>query len=216
MKWIDLNTWPRKPLIEKYSTYVFPYINIGANLDVTNLYNYVKAQGISFYCAMIYGATKAAMSVENFKYRLIDKKPVLCETLTPVFTYLPQGEEQFYLVEQEFEEDMLSFCRKAKASAEALAKEKEHAYMHGKDAVEILYMSCIPWIHYTHFVRTIENGGKDNIPRISWGKYLKDKDGRMTMPFSVQVHHALMDGYHVGKYFEKVEEWLASFPERSF
>ena len=216
MKWIDVDIWPRKPLIDKYSTYVFPYINIGADLDVTKLYHYVKSQGISFYCAMIYGATKAALSVENFKYRLIDGKPVLCETLAPVFTYLPKGEEQFYLVEQEFEEDLLSFCRKAKARAEAKAGEAEHAYMHGKDEVEILYMSCIPWIHYTHFVRTIEHGGKDNIPRISWGKYLQNKDGQITMPFSVQVHHALMDGYHVGMYFEKMEAWLASFPERSF
>lgn len=71
-------------------------------------------------------------------------------------------------------------------------------------------MSCIPWIHYTHFVRTVEHGGKDNIPRISWGKYIQDKDGKMIMPFSVQVHHALMDGYHVGMYFEKMEAWLDS------
>ena len=91
-----------------------------------------------------------------------------------------------------------------------MAHEAEHAYMHGKDEVEILYMSCIPWIHYTHFVRTVEHGGKDNIPRISWGKYLRDKEGKMTMPFSVQVHHALMDGYHVGMYFEKMEAWLDS------
>ncbi len=210
MQWIDVETWPRKPLIEKYSTYVFPYINIGAQLDVTKLYDFSKRHGISFYCAMIYGATKMALEIENFKYRLVDGKPVLCDRLTPVFTYLPKGKEQFYLVEQDFEADMVTFCQKAKEKAEAMAHEAEHAYMHGKDEVEILYMSCIPWIHYTHFVRTVEHGGKDNIPRISWGKYLRDKEGNMTMPFSVQVHHALMDGYHVGMYFEKMEAWLDS------
>ena len=213
MKWIDLETWKRKPLIEKYSSYVFPYINIGAEIDITKLYNYSKKHSISFYCAMIHAATKIAMEVENFKYRLVDGKPVLCESLTPVFTYLPKGEEQFYLVEQVYEDDMLSFCRKAREKAESMASESEHSFMHGKDEVEILYMSCIPWIRYTHFIRTIENGGKDNIPRISWGKYGTDRDGRMTMPFSVQVHHALMDGYHVGMYFEKLEAYLANIPE---
>lgn len=211
MKWIDIDTWSRKPLIKKYSTYMFPYINIGAEMDVTGLYSYCKKEGISFYCAMIYGAVKAALSIENFKYRIIDEKPVLCDTLKPVFTYLPKGEEQFYLVKQDYCEDMLTFCRNAKAQAEALANESSHAYMHAPEDVEILYISCIPWIHYTHFIRTIEHGGKDNIPRISWGKYKKQKDGTMSMPFSVQVHHALMDGYHVGMYFEAVESWLASF-----
>lgn len=213
MKWIDLDTWKRKPLIEKYSSYVFPYINIGAEIDITKLYDFSKKHGLSFYCAMIHTATKIALEIENFSYRLIDGKPVLCEALTPVFTYLPKGEEQFYLVEQAYEDDLIAFCKKAQAKAVAMASESEHSFMHGKDEVEILYMSCIPWIRYTHFIRTIENGGKDNIPRISWGKYAVDRDGRRMMPFSVQVHHALMDGYHVGMYFEKLEAYLEGIPE---
>ena len=88
--------------------------------------------------------------------------------------------------------------------------------MHGKEHVEILYISCIPWVRYTHFIRTIEKGGEDNIPRISWGKYVKEKDGRIMMPLSVQVHHALMDGYHVGMFFEKMETYLNSFSEDGY
>ena len=30
------------------------------------------------------------------------------------------------------------------------------------------------------------------------------------MPFSVEVHHALMDGLHVGRYIERMEEMLAT------
>lgn len=209
MKWIDAENWSRMSLLDKYSSYMFPYINIGAELDVTNLYHFAKNNHLSFYLAMIHAATKIALEIENFKYRMIDGQPVLCESLTPVFTYLPKGEEQFYLVEQPFEENLIAFCQKGKAKAEAMDHETEHSYMYGKEAVEILYMTCIPWIRYTHFVRTIEKGGEDNIPRISWGKYAMDKDGKVTMPFSVQVHHAMMDGYHVGMYFEKLEAYLS-------
>jgi chloramphenicol O-acetyltransferase len=28
------------------------------------------------------------------------------------------------------------------------------------------------------------------------------------LPFSVQVHHALIDGFHIGKYIEKLQEYL--------
>lgn len=214
MKWIDADTWSRKALLDKYSTYVFPYINIGAEVDVTNLYHYAKKKDLSFYCAMIHAVTKIALEVENFKYRIIDGKPVLCESLSPSFTYLPKGEEQFYIVELPFEEDMESFCKKAKAQAELQATETEHSFMYGKDHVEILYISCIPWVHYTHFIRTFEDSRKDNVPRISWGKYKEDRDGRLTLPLSVQVHHALMDGYHVGMFFEKLEQYLNTIVEK--
>ena len=30
-----------------------------------------------------------------------------------------------------------------------------------------LYISCIPWIHYTHFIRTYEDADKDNLPGVS-------------------------------------------------
>jgi chloramphenicol O-acetyltransferase type A len=29
------------------------------------------------------------------------------------------------------------------------------------------------------------------------------------MPFSVEVHHSLMDGLHVGRYIARIEEMLA-------
>jgi chloramphenicol O-acetyltransferase len=28
------------------------------------------------------------------------------------------------------------------------------------------------------------------------------------LPFSVQVHHALIDGFHIGKYIKKLQEYL--------
>lgn len=213
MQWLDEQTWGRSALLKKYSTYMFPYINLGAEIDVSNLYYFTKKNGISFYCAMIHAVTKIALEIKNFSYRILDGKPVLCDSLTPSFTYLPEGEEQFYVVEVPYEEDMLSFCKKAKEQAMLQATEVEHSFMHGKEHIEILYISCIPWVRYTHFIRTIEKGGEDNIPRISWGKYVKEKDGRIMMPLSVQVHHALMDGYHVGMFFEKMEKYLDSIPE---
>jgi len=37
----------------------------------------------------------------------------------------------------------------------------------------------------------------------------------MQMPLSVQVHHAVVDGRHVGEYFQKIETMAAS-PEKYF
>ena len=75
---------------------------------------------------------------------------------------------------------------------------------------DLIYYSAIPWIRYTHFVRTIATLGVDSSPKMSWGKYL-EQDGRTLVPFSVQVHHGLMDGFHVGKYYEEIQRSLDEF-----
>ena len=161
---------------------------------------------------MIHTVTKIALEIKNFSYRLLpDGTPVAYDTLMPSFTYLPEGEEQFYIVEVPYEDDLISYAAHAKEEADRLSLETEHSYMHGDNDLNILYITCIPWVRYTHFIRTIHHGGKDNIPRISWGKFEKDPAGRLTMPLSVQVHHGLMDGYHVGMFFQKLEEYLKTF-----
>jgi len=53
------------------------------------------------------------------------------------------------------------------------------------------------------------------VPQLAFGR--TDVDGaRLWLPFSVEVHHALMDGLHVGRYVQGLEaallqprRWLA-------
>ena len=59
-------------------------------------------------------------------------------------------------------------------------------------------------MQYTHFVRTIARSGVDSNPKMSWGKYFQ-QNGRVLTPFSVQVHHGLMDGFHIGRFYETLQ-----------
>lgn len=47
----------------------------------------------------------------------------------------------------------------------------------------------------------------DSMPRFAWGKFFNAGD-RLLMPLDVQAHHALMDGFHIGKFFETIQEYL--------
>ncbi len=212
MRKIDSESWNRQKLVEKYATYVFPYINLGVELDVTGLYGFAKENGLSFYCAMMHTATRAALSIKNFSYRLVDGVPMLCEKLDPVFTHMAKDGGDFLLVHGDYQEDVTAFCRD---TMKKMRRAEEAAQYQIKpdsaDSDEILYVTCIPWVKYTHFVRTIEDARTDNIPRLSWGKYEANEKGRLMMPFSVQVHHALMDGYHVGIYMQRVQSLLDEY-----
>ena len=47
----------------------------------------------------------------------------------------------------------------------------------------------------------------DSCPKIAFGK-MEERDGRRSMPVSVHVHHALMDGFHLAQFFERLQEAL--------
>jgi chloramphenicol O-acetyltransferase type A len=47
----------------------------------------------------------------------------------------------------------------------------------------------------------------DSFPRFAWGKFFAEGE-RLKMPLSVQGHHALMDGLHVGQYYEVIQSYF--------
>jgi chloramphenicol O-acetyltransferase type A len=71
----------------------------------------------------------------------------------------------------------------------------------------LLFMTAIPWVSFTSFMHPMNLQPPDSVPRFAWGKFFKDGD-RIKMPLGVQVHHALMDGIHVGRYYNAVQEYL--------
>jgi len=70
----------------------------------------------------------------------------------------------------------------------------------GIERDDLIYYSSIPWISFTSFSHASDNKSGISIPKIVFGKYFQ-KGNKTLMPVSVEVHHALMDGIHVGKFF---------------
>ncbi len=73
---------------------------------------------------------------------------------------------------------------------------------------DLLFVSCVPWINFTSITHPRKNDTTDFIPRISWGKFTH-VDEKTFMPVSIQLHHGLADGYHVGLFFETLESMLS-------
>ena len=94
-----------------------------------------------------------------------------------------------------------------------LAKETEEnqtAYFTGPMGNDIYQFSSFPWVSFTHISHT-DAGKKDNAtPLFDWGKFY-EKDGKVLMPFSVQVHHSFVDGVHIGKLADKLQKYLDNF-----
>ena len=66
MKKIDTERWERRELYDFFSGMSQPFYSVTFQVDVTELYQYVKQKGLSFYHALVWLCTKAANRVENF------------------------------------------------------------------------------------------------------------------------------------------------------
>lgn len=207
MQRIDMATWNRASIFTNYLDVEFPYINIGSRMDVTGLLDYTRREGLSFYFALAFIAVKTADWIENFRYRFDDDGPFIIEKNTPILTHLRPNEDLFVMLKGPDTDDIREFCRELRRIADNPAASDTLDIEHRRDIVNF---SCIPWIDYTHFVRTIRKVGQDCNPKMSWGKYTTE-NGKTTLNFSVQVHHGLMDGRHVGLFYNELEHWLKEF-----
>lgn len=207
MKIIDLDTWDRVERFRFFSSMDYPQYNICTNLDITGFLSSIKAMRLSFYCAMIFAAALALNQVPAFRYRIRDKQVVLHEQTHPSFTSLPSGSELFKIVTVELEDSLVKFAAKAKKQA----AEQDCFISPGVAARDdLIYITCIPWVSFTHISHPISLTPGDSAPRISWGKYY-NAGGQILLPFSVQANHALVDGIHIGQYINGLQAYLDEF-----
>lgn len=204
MQYIDLNTWPRREHYELYHSMDYPQFNICLNLDVTHFLQFVKEQKMSFYYAMCFSAMYTANKTEAFRLRIRGEQIVLHDRVHPSFTDLKKGEDLFKIITMDMGNDLIEFTQEA---AKRSAEQTCFLDKSGQQRDDLIYITCIPWISFTQLTHPIALNRGDSIPRISWGKYFT-QDGKVLLPLSVQANHALMDGSHVGRYVEELQNYI--------
>ena len=202
---VDINTWSRRNTFEFFKNYDDPFFNITAPVNVTRLYQVSKQEGSSFFLNSIHAVTQAANDIESFRLRFVDDRLLRYDTIHAGSTVLmPDNTFQFGYFD--YTTDRQAFVREGNKVITAL---KNKTSLDPKDDdLNMIHCSVIPWVSFTSFKHARRWGVADTVPKIVLGKYYKEGD-QMLMPLSVEVNHAMMDGLHVGHYFERVEE-LAS------
>lgn len=203
MKYIDLETWQRKAHFAFFSRMDYPQYNISANLDVTRYLKTLKEKALPFYYGMIHASTLIAQGIPEFCCRIREDGVIQHEKLRPSYTEMT-GDGLFKLVTLDLCDDISAFCARAKEKSQSQTDYFPFEEISGDD---LLYITCIPWVSFTHLSHTITLNRKDSVPRLSWGKYF-NQDGRILMPYSVQVNHALVDGIHIGQFFSSLQSWM--------
>lgn len=66
-------------------------------------------------------------------------------------------------------------------------------------------VSCLPWVRYKNFDIHVFDEGKYLAPVVTWGKY-EIENGKTVLPLSMNIHHAVADGWHLSRFFVDVQE----------
>ena len=69
------------------------------------------------------------------------------------------------------------------------------------------------WLSYDSLNIALPDGYLYFMPILNWGKY-REENGRLMMPVSVRLNHAVTDGYLVAKVFRLLEEEIRAFCKR--
>ena len=116
------------------------------------------------------------------------------ETCTPVYTTYCEDYEVFY--------------RSAHQDVEAAKQTREY----GLDAANHpnwFDASYISWLSYDALNIELPDGYLYFLPIVNWGKY-REENGRLVMPVSVRLNHAVADGYLVANVFRLLEKEMGN------
>jgi chloramphenicol O-acetyltransferase type A len=112
-----------------------------------------------------------------------------------------------------YEEDFESYRNKA---ALCIARIKEGIEAAPEDAIDkqqSVFITTIPWFDFTSFTQPYDSV-YGSISVITLGKYA-EQNGTLSMAVALQVHHAVMDGYHAGLFYARLQAFLNE-PEKCF
>jgi chloramphenicol O-acetyltransferase type A len=201
---LNIEEWPRRSTYEFFKDYEDPFFNFAANLDVTALYRFCKANALSFSLTGLYYSLVAANEIREFRIRLVDDRLVEFDRIHATQTIL-NDDETFSFAYFEMQDDVFEFNRSGKVAVEKYKALK--TFDVESDRADLIYYSVIPWVSFTSFKHASRLDKRQTVPRIVFGKIFEDND-RMLMPLSVEANHTIMDGFHVGKFFRRFQELI--------
>lgn len=197
------DSWERKELFGFFSRMTDPFYSVCFRLDVTRLHDWCRARGLSFYYALVWLSTKAINETEAFSYALRGGELVRLPERRPSFTDLKKGAESFHIVTMSAGDSPEDFCAAARVKSEAQDCFLEQA----EETDDLIYFSCLPWLDITALTNERVFDPDDAIPRLAWGKYT-ERDGRLTLGYSVEVNHRFIDGLHIGRFGERLQSLI--------
>jgi chloramphenicol O-acetyltransferase type A len=206
--YIDVGTWHRRDAFHRFRHYDKPFFNVCTRLDVAGLRAAAREAGIGLATAVYHLTLRLAHETEDLRLRLDGDRVYVADTVGAGAVVL-RTDGSITFSRLPYHPDLGEFARRSREIVEA-ARAPGSAMFDDEDDTEVLHVTTLPWVHFTSFSHARRwDQEDDSIPKLAFGRADPDGD-RLWMPMSVEVHHSLMDGLHVGLFVQRFEQELAA------
>ena len=210
-KIIDKETYYRKGVFRHFSEDCKCSVSMTARVDVTSLVEFSKKSGTKFYINFLYLLTKVLNSRDDYKMAYLwQTNEIICyDVINPTQYVFHEDTETCTPVYSNYDPDYKTFYDNALADVEKAKLTREY----GLDAINHpnwFDASYISWLSYDSLNVELPDGYLYFQPIINWGKY-REENGRLMLPLTVRMNHAIADGYLVAKVYKLLEEEIAKF-----
>lgn len=210
-KIIDINSYYRKGVFRHFSEDCKCSVSMTARIDVTELYEYSKRTCTKFYINFLYLLAKVMNSRDDYKmsYLYQTKELIVYDKINPTHYVFFKDTETCTPVYSEYFDNYNDFYKTCEKDIEAA--EQTHDYgLDTKNHSNWFDASYISWLSYDSLNIELPDGHLYFMPIINWGKF-KNECGKLMMPVTVRLNHAVADGYLVAKVYVLLENEITKF-----
>lgn len=206
----DLNNWERLDLFNHFSKNVKCSFNMTKKLDITNIVNIHKSLNIKFYPIMIYLISKTINSIKELRTDIDSIGNIGYYSFSnPSYTIFDDEKKIFYNTYTSYNKDFNIFYDEYIKDIKAVLSEKK--LNNKKEIPNLISISSICWVDYESF--QIQVSEDYLLPIITFGKF-QNNNGIYEIPLSIRVNHSTADGYHIGLFYNKLQENINLFNKK--
>ena len=194
----EVINFEREELFKHYNEMDNPFIIMTIPLNITRVVEYCKIHK-HFYATMGFLVGRAANEIDGFKYRYKDGRYFYCDRLAVNFTEKVNEQIGFFDCDSEILEDFVVEFDEKKSRLGSYDDASE------ENREDVIWVSCFPWAKFNGLVSPHDKS--ITIPQFIWDKY-EEVNGEYYCNMMIMVHHGFADGYHVGMFIEKLNEYI--------
>lgn len=200
---IDMENWKRREHYAHFIKEVRCSYSACINLDISRL------NGQRLYPAMLWLLTQTVNEMPEFRTSLTNEGLGYYNEMHPAYTIFDKNKKTFSSIWTVYQPDYPAFLNSYEADVRRYASSTKYEPKPGRP-VNSFDVSMVPWFSFTAFNLNIFGDGTYLLPIFTMGKTFEE-DGKKLLPLAIQVHHAVCDGYHVGKFIESLQERINEF-----
>lgn len=213
MSWkkVDKDTYYRKCVYRHFTEDCKCSTSMTVRIDVTDLVAWSKKNGSKFHINFLYLLSKVLNSRNDYKMVYLWKTDeLICyDQINPAQYVFHEDTETCSPVYSVYYPDYKTFYDAALKDLED-AKKTTGYNLDAENHPNWFDASYVSWLSYDSLNVELPDGYLHFPPIINWGRY-REENGRLMLPLSIRMNHAIADGYLVANVYRLLQKEIEAF-----